>query len=829
MVHRVKKAISPIGTIHENLIITPDGNVFALYRLSKQDVPLHDLAFFKDYIEDGVGLFSHDEFDYHVFDIPEGYDMDAHIQKTMDSVLVRDGNMREYYWKRAGSILKAEIPNNQYVQYLQVRLTKEVEIVDPLDFLREAKAAGKRLLKRSTGNHTTEKKPLAHYVQLEKMLYADLMNYKALDRVFQAEIERIIYYQFHRANTGVLRAANVNAFTMQEGILTNQKGYLTIEQLDKTHYIASLPLIETPFNLFGSAFVQQLRDTLPFPIETHLLIRFEHSDRDLRAVNKIRKRLYHQERDRSQTDTPMETDEALEYGEESLVELQRNLKETARLAKNTVFFTVFADTKEELDKRISHVQYAIKSTQFKCYQPVVDQLTLFHQSLLATKYTFKLFERETTAGYIWDLGINLERNIANKYGMPLGRIIIQKDFRNAEEARQNSSKLVWFNPGLTKKAIEGASATNGNTLIFGPPGQGKSVLVKYIFCWLPDLGQKVLYVDPKDETEDFFHRALEKYQDNEEFAAFVHRINFVRLSNEEKNRGLLDPLIFLEGEEAEVAARETLEELGEIEKNPETAMEKKIVIQRAVKEVLQRHPSHNLTRVIEEIRKKDTDLAEAIEGYDNTIGRVLFGRDTTTCINFDNPITVLGIAGLRLPTVDEMEQGKKLSAVQRVSQVIMENVYKLVNIFSTDRNQDAAIIFDEAGGMEHTASGREKMDDSLRKGRANNTDVYLVTQAAGDQDESKRELISYKFVFKPKTKAAQEEALALLDLEQNEENKTLISKLRQGTCFMQDHLGRTQPIVIDVLFEEWLMACSSTDRTDERVKEALELEKERGI
>ncbi|EGK2527168.1 type VI secretion protein, partial [Listeria monocytogenes] len=133
-------------------------------------------------------------------------------------------------------------------------------------------------------------------------------------------------------------------------------------------------------------------------------------------------------------------------------------------------------------------------------------------------------------------------------------------------------------------------------------------------------------------------------------------------------------------------------------------------------------------------------------------------------------------------------------------------------------------------GLENTASGREKMDESAAKGRANNTDIYFVTQSGGGSfnDERKKSLISHRFVFRPNDEQAQKEALESLNLEVNDENMAVIKNLKRGTCLYQDHLGRTQPIVIDVLFNEWLTACSSTDKTSELTKNALELEQAKG-
>ncbi|MHA7762782.1 ATP-binding protein, partial [Enterococcus faecalis] len=156
---------------------------------------------------------------------------------------------------------------------------------------------------------------------------------------------------------------------------------------------------------------------------------------------------------------------------------------------------------------------------------------------------------------------------------------------------------------------------------------------------------------------------------------------------------------------------------------------------------------------------------------------------------------------------------------------IMEVIMKMTTIFSTDKTEDAAIIFDEAKGFEDTAQGRFLIEGSLRQGRANMTDIYLVTQAFMDYDkEDKKELLSYKFAFRPNQKEAQKKVLEFFGMDTNPANIQLINELKSGTCLFQDHRGRSQPIAIDVLFDSWLMAVSSTNKEDEATQMALAME-----
>ncbi|NSV96142.1 ATP-binding protein, partial [Enterococcus faecalis] len=342
--------------------------------------------------------------------------------------------------------------------------------------------------------------------------------------------------------------------------------------------------------------------------------------------------------------------------------------------------------------------------------------------------------------------------------------------------------------------------------------------------WLTFLGQKILYIDPKNETVLFFKRALDKFGHIPEFKALYQRINFVSLSSEERYRGMLDPLLFLPREEAIQTARNVLENFGEVTTDSHTASDKKTLILDSVNAVMKGKGKKHLTKVIEVIREKDPKLANLISGHNVGLGKILLGNDYSEPIRFENQINVLGTQGLKIPTQAEIDSGR-LNNEQIAGMSIMEVIMKMTTIFSTDKTEDAAIIFDEAKGFEDTAQGRFLIEGSLRQGRANLTDIYLVTQAFMDYDkEDKKELLSYKFAFRPNQKEAQKKVLEFFGMDTNPANIQLINGLKSGTCLFQDHLGRSQPIAIDVLFDSWLMAVSSTNKEDEATQMALAME-----
>ncbi|WP_275292638.1 hypothetical protein, partial [Klebsiella pneumoniae] len=83
---------------------------------------LNNLDFFKEYIEDGKGVFEQDTFDYHFMNIPEYFDLDEQIEATIDNLVKGSfADLGETYFRQAGDILKDEVQMNKYSTYLFIR------------------------------------------------------------------------------------------------------------------------------------------------------------------------------------------------------------------------------------------------------------------------------------------------------------------------------------------------------------------------------------------------------------------------------------------------------------------------------------------------------------------------------------------------------------------------------------------------------------------------------------------------------------------------------------------------------------------------------------
>src|SRR5699024_6065890 len=293
-----------------------------------------------------------------------------------------------------------------------------------------------------------------------------------------------------------------------------------------------------------------------------------------------------------------------------------------------------------------------------------------------------------------------------------------------------------------------------------------------------------------------------------EFRELYERINFVHLSEEREFKGALDPLVFLEGDKAIQTADMILTTLA---KTSGSRNDEAIINQSIIDEVAN-HKNPTLSGVLERIKKSDKTLGAVIGKYNYGLGRMLFGDSYSRGLDFNSQINVLGLQGLKMPTTDNINDE------ERIGLCLMMSISKYVHTFSTTKDEDAMIIFDEAWILKRSTNGQELIDEMLRTGRSLRTDIVLVTQAYDDFNvDTTKEQIGVKFAFRPKSDDTIKPILRFFDLQDNNKNIEVVRNLNAGMCLFQDHMGRNQAIAIDILFDEWFKAFQTTDRQSKAV------------
>lgn len=804
---------NPIANFHGNLIFNKRNGVYGCYKLNSKNLPLNSEHDFRKYLEETIAFLEQNQYAYHLMIVPRSYDFSRFTGVTNEQIVKGElADVGRYYFNRAADILKKEVKLYEYDCYVCIHLNKFMyEVADNAsDILKQLFRRIKEDISKVFFQTTHIEGGVEYYEKLEQSFYNSSALYKEFTRLTEQEMERLLYYQFHR-NEGSEDIPE-NMYNLTEGIVKNHKGYLTIEHKDYTDYVAFLPYQHLPFTLHHHPFILQLLEALDFPIEFQIHFHYKSQSENIRKVRQLKRRFRNFNREIYSSNA--DEDSVIENADETLTVLLDEVKHNKKeILYGDLTLVVFDKTLEGLERKIEVIQNLYKGTDFEVVRPLVDQLILFNQSLPGSYTKFDYFQHTMDTSSLAVSSFDVRNEIGNRYGMYLGKVVTGYKLVDVTQARAIHNNIVLFNPLLTKRALKGAVHTNGNMLITGPPGSGKSLLVKNIFTWCTFFGAKILYVDPKNEYKRFFEKALSKYPNNRHFRELYKRINFVELSNQGDYQGAFDPLIFLKGDEALEAAIVILETLGHVKDKRES-----VIIFESIKEVM-KEAKPTLTKVVQRISEKDSALAKYIEKYNIGHGRMLFGNENSQTLDFAKQVNVLGLQGLKLPLTEKSLEQMDQAEITGIA--IMVSLSKYVNIFSTSPDEEAMIIFDEAWTLKKSKNGEALIDSMLRTGRSLETDIILITQAFDDFNvEALKELIGCKFAFRPKTDQAIKPILEFFDLEINEANENLIKNMVSGVCLFQDYKERNQVIAVDILFEEWLEAFKTTNKEHS----AIELE-----
>ncbi|XHB96052.1 ATP-binding protein [Lactococcus garvieae] len=201
----------------------------------------------------------------------------------------------------------------------------------------------------------------------------------------------------------------------------------------------------------------------------------------------------------------------------------------------------------------------------------MDQAYLFQSLLYGAKLdrtTHYWYHATDSAGFSQYLPFTTTKS-GSDTGFPLGRVDTNYyKWENLNTAIHASRNLVLYNPMLAnKEGIAGKVTKNLLTTITGMTGSGKTILAQQLFLQAVHSKIKTLYIDPKRSIRKQWEKQLQNKKwekKNKALADVVQSINFVTLDYKSPtNVGVLDPIVFLNPEDAMTVAKTMLKYLGE--------------------------------------------------------------------------------------------------------------------------------------------------------------------------------------------------------------------------------------------------------------------------
>lgn len=796
----------PIKDIKGNVYYGRNGEAWAYYRIMENTIGVNNREQ-EDQLTHVLNklswqLASFGDIDYKVIPIEKD------IEKKIDETAAQyEGPYKEaglYYAERAKEILKDEVKDPvDYKFFIGVKLKKDD--YDDSNLWNDVKSSFKGLNQtiRSLAGYSVDKvdeRTASQYKQNEEEAFSILNSYLYATRLDENEMRYLLRYQFTRGHDEVNPGKSM--YSLTEGILDpGEAGYLRIEQLDQESYATFLPVSEFPIDLMYTAWAN-IAQSGHYPVELNMRTVYEGKEEDYKETNKMKKRF--REQDAQLIEANEDEDTLINKGRVLLYELENDIKNQNKpLLRTFVHFVVTGRTKNECRERTRHFIRAFKDQSIEIVQPLADQLILFHQSIPTAEIKAKDWEQILTPESFAESLFSLTRKIGNTSGFYLG-----KDISMPDESLSNSKQLVFFNPFVARLGVKGSKYSSPHCTISGPTGMGKSYLIKDILFNAIFFGARILITDPKNEMKKLLEAIgeLDGY-----FKEMVESFNFITFSADKNDAGKLDPLTFLEGEEAYdagVAVLEHLSELQSTERNIKTA------ILQTVRKVIQTDSKPGLLKVVELLKdSEDEDVRNVgnllYETGTNGIGKLLFSDGHVKGIKLSNSVNIMQIQNLTLP-----ENGvKPATRDEHIATTLMIPLAKFATKFARDDSENKLTIFEEAWMLTNTGQGEKLIREMLRTGRSLKSIVYLVTQSISS-DYNKPEIkenIGTKFVFKAKTAEEAGIIIEYLGLEDNKENRDMLKNLTEGQCIMEDIYGRTAKIQADVLFNEWVDAFNTKD------------------
>lgn len=614
-------------------------------------------------------------------------------------------------------------------------------------------------------------------------------------------------------------------------------GLLEIHHPQGESLLKFLPLADYPDVVNDIHLIEHIQ-TLPFPVEFRVKARFRKNKGAL-GMEATAERT----RDRIGTELS-EADEQGNVTKNSSVSAYVILEDIIAGVDGGEYFLdflpVFAitgSTPDEINYYKKMLMTAMEGLGIKIVPSQWDQPYLF--------YKMRSTEELTRSDKYWVQNMKVSAFVENlffvsqKVGSDVGFYFGRVDHTqlnwagNFEKAIASSpTPFFWNMFQANKDDIEGKLGDSPHVGIFGDTGSGKSFFAKQGFVNHSILKGLSLYIGPKDEMKSQFlavRDKLESYlpemeekiselvvliEDDEILARrirnlefsyhkplidYINHIHFVSLDvKDKKNIGALDPIVFLEGNQAtELATQVTKGLIGDKlteDDRFENCFNQKV---QEVIEARAKGKTVGLLNVFQLMAKSEEDFiryrAENIlSKISGTMLELVFSEGQNSSVSMDEHITILGVTGLNLA-----KSGEVKTAQNEMSDIIMYALGDFCRFFGArDREQETVIWLDEGWFFNTTDIGKGILMRMKRVGRSENNFLVLISQSVKD-GASEEDDTAFGTIFAFKETGNTTAALKAIGLPDDvEEIIKWYENMTKGLALLKDPFGRIGRVVI---------------------------------
>lgn len=815
-----------IVAFHGNLMLRSNLDVYAMYEIPETIVNTVDITLkneFKELVSDTLSdleIFG----GFEVSTIPFSTEA-THNYKFLEQDLAEDTKpVGLYLMKRQAEELKKQIgETSQDRFFLTIPLRNNHVSLDFKDGLKTAITDFSNRVMATIGSDVTfDEDWYERFEELNHEIYQTLLPLNG----YMPKQDQTIFVNNNHYLRGMSVDRELEIIQIENnidnfgsaGVSFENYGILTLSDGAQTTYLAILPIAIPPSNLSYNHFIERRR-LLGFDTEVQTKVIFAKKN----GFNSMQQRANRAKQKHKKTNEDIAMRNGIVRDEIGQAEaLSEDLVKKSNRGETIISYLqsmfVYDDDYDRLQEKIKIVMRNFKKANIELARAKDDQIYLFYKHRL----TEPLFENErrylqttTMAGFAESLFFTGQK-VGSDVGLYMGRVDSRYDRWSGgyKEALQNSRNLVYYNLLQANKLdVEGKISFDGLVKVTGQMGMGKSFFVKQMFVMNSILKTKLLYFDPKAEVRKQFMKVLHDYESQgiyPEICDYIKQINFVTVdARNSENHGVLDPLVFLTGQEAKNLIISMIGEFYDLKQNEQFEKELLQMIEKYL--VLRENGEKVGTKnIMEALTKSETDRVRItaellLEKMSNSTLSLCFSNGQNKAISMSKRISIIEVTGLELPTSET-----SITENQRQSLVALYALGQFCYKFGSESKKESITFIDEAWFFNITDVGREIIMKIRRTGRSFNNFLVFVSQSHKDSN-SELDDTGFGTLFSFNSPTETDLILDTHGIVKSEETRKWVSSMSMGQCLFTDPFGRTERITIDGIVSEINPLCDTIE------------------
>ena len=815
-----------IVAFHGNLMLRSNLDVYAMYEIPETIVNTVDITLkneFKELVSDTLSdleIFG----GFEVSTIPFSTEA-THNYKFLEQDLAEDTKpFGLYLMKRQAEELKKQIgETSQDRFFLTIPLRNNHVSLDFKDGLKTAITDFSNRVMATIGSDVTfDEDWYERFEELNHEIYQTLLPLNG----YMPKQDQTIFVNNNHYLRGMSVDRELEIIQVENnidnfgsaGVSFENYGILTLSDGAQTTYLAILPIAIPPSNLSYNHFIERRR-LLGFDTEVQTKAIFAKKN----GFNSMQQRANRAKQKHKKTNEDIAMRNGIVRDEIGQAEaLSEDLVKKSNRGETIISYLqsmfVYDDDYDRLQEKIKIVMRNFKKIGIELARAKDDQVYLFYKHRL----TEPLFENErrylqttTMAGFAESLFFTGQK-VGSDVGLYMGRVDSRYDRWSGgyKEALQNSRNLVYYNLLQANKLdVEGKISFDGLVKVTGQMGMGKSFFVKQTFVMNSILKTKLLYFDPKAEVRKQFMKVLHEYESQgiyPEICDYIKQINFVTIdARNSENHGVLDPLVFLTGQEAKNLIISMIGEFYDLKQNEQFEKELLQMIEKYL--VLRENGEKVGTKnIMEALTKSETDRVRItaellLEKMSNSTLSLCFSDGQNKAISMSKRISIIEVTGLELPTSET-----SITENQRQSLVALYALGQFCYKFGSESKKESITFIDEAWFFNITDVGREIIMKIRRTGRSFNNFLVFVSQSHKDSN-SELDDTGFGTLFSFNSPTETDLILDTHGIVKSEETRKWVSSMSMGQCLFTDPFGRTERITIDGIVSEINPLCDTIE------------------